>query len=118
MVIRSKSHPFPRALSKGTLAIRSDPSHSNHDALDLLSTALPGPMLPGTIGAGETPGTATGIAAPETPLLVLPYADRSSHLPKIIFPAVVCNTDVTDTSMVLPIIFRALSTTTMVPSSR
>src|ERR1700683_1303536 len=43
---------------------------------------------------------------------------RSSHLPKIIFPAVVCSTDVTETSMVLPIIFRALSTTTMVPSSR
>jgi hypothetical protein len=30
---------------------------------------------------------------------------------------VVCNTEVTETSMVLPIILRALSTTTMVPSS-
>ena len=38
--------------------------------------------------------------------------------PKIIFPAVVCSTLVTTTSMVLLIIFRALSTTTMVPSSR
>lgn len=43
---------------------------------------------------------------------------RSSNLPKIILPAVVCNTEVTDTSMFLPIILRALSTTTMVPSSR
>ena len=42
---------------------------------------------------------------------------RSSHLPKIIFPAVVCNTDVTETSIVFPIILRALSTTTIVPSS-
>ena len=46
------------------------------------------------------------------------YAPRSSHLPKIILPAVVCSTEVTETSMVLPIILRALSTTTMVPSSR
>src|ERR1039458_6712139 len=43
---------------------------------------------------------------------------RSSNLPKIIFPAVVCSTDVTEISMFLPIILRALSTTTMVPSSR
>src|ERR1017187_1808199 len=39
---------------------------------------------------------------------------RSSHLPKIILPAVVCRTEVTEISMVLPIILRALSTTTMV----
>src|SRR4030095_9149198 len=38
--------------------------------------------------------------------------------PKIILPAVVCNTLVTDTSTFLPIIRRALSTTTIVPSSR
>jgi len=31
---------------------------------------------------------------------------RSSHLPKIILPAVVCRTEVTETSMVLPIILR------------
>jgi len=37
------------------------------------------------------------------------------HLPKINFPAVVCNTEVTAMSTVLPIILRALSTTTMVP---
>src|SRR5271166_4338850 len=43
---------------------------------------------------------------------------RSSHLPKIILPAVVCRTEVTDMSMVLPIILRALSMTTMVPSSK
>src|SRR5664280_699641 len=43
---------------------------------------------------------------------------RSSNLPKIIFPAVVWSTDVTEISMFLPIILRALSTTTMVPSSR
>ena len=45
-------------------------------------------------------------------------ATRSSHLPKIIFPAVVCSTLVTEMSTVLPIILRALSTTTIVPSSR
>src|SRR5205085_5112500 len=47
-------------------------------------------------------------------------AGRPSSLkrPKIILPAVVCNTLVTDTSMFLPIMRRALSTTTMVPSSR
>src|SRR5712692_7761264 len=38
--------------------------------------------------------------------------------PKIILPAVVCKTLVTDTSTFLPIIRRALSTTTIVPSSR
>ena len=38
--------------------------------------------------------------------------------PKIIFPAVVCSTLVTTMSMFLLIIRRALSTTTMVPSSR
>src|ERR1700733_10162211 len=114
MARRYKSHPFLRALSHSS----DQPRIRNYEALDLLSTGLPGPMLPGTIGAGETPGTATGIAVPETPLFAFPYAERSSHLPKIIFPAVVCNTDVTDTSIVLPIIFRALSTTTMVPSSR
>src|ERR1035437_9964347 len=43
---------------------------------------------------------------------------RSSNLPKIIFPAVVWSTLVTAISMVLEIIFLALSTTTMVPSSR
>src|ERR1019366_10762226 len=43
---------------------------------------------------------------------------RSSNLPKIIFPAVVCSTLVTEISMVLEIIFLALSTTTIVPSSR
>src|ERR1019366_537933 len=43
---------------------------------------------------------------------------RSSNLPKIIFPAVVCSTLVTEISIVLEIIFLALSTTTMVPSSR
>ena len=45
-------------------------------------------------------------------------ARRSSYLPKIIFPAVVCKTLVTEMSMVLEIIFLALSTTTMVPSSK
>ncbi len=43
---------------------------------------------------------------------------RSSNLPKIILPAVVCSTLVTEMSMVFEIIFLALSTTTMVPSSR
>src|SRR5271165_3148697 len=43
---------------------------------------------------------------------------RSSNLPNIILPAVVCNTEVTEMSMFLPIILRALSTTTIVPSSR
>ncbi len=43
---------------------------------------------------------------------------RSSNLPKIIFPAVVCRTEVTEMSIVFPIILRALSTTTIVPSSR
>ena len=62
------------------------------------------------VDGGES-GTGTGTACRE-------YAPRSSHFPKIIFPAVVCSTDVTDTSMVFPIIFRALSTTTIVPSSR
>src|SRR5712692_4267717 len=38
--------------------------------------------------------------------------------PKIILPAVVCSTLVTTMSIVLLIIFRALSTTTIVPSSR
>ena len=38
--------------------------------------------------------------------------------PKIILPAVVCKTLVTDTSTFFPIIRRALSTTTIVPSSR
>ena len=38
--------------------------------------------------------------------------------PKIILPAVVCSTLVTTMSMVLLIILRALSTTTIVPSSR
>ncbi len=40
------------------------------------------------------------------------------NLPKIILPAVVCSTLVTWISMFLPIMRRALSTTTMVPSSR
>src|SRR5689334_5070709 len=47
-------------------------------------------------------------------------AGRPSSLkrPKIILPAVVCKTLVTDTSIFLPIMRRALSTTTIVPSSR
>ena len=48
-------------------------------------------------------------------MLLMP---RSSNLPKIILPAVVYRTEVTEISTVLPIILRALSTTTMVPSSR
>src|ERR1017187_7512277 len=70
----------------------------------------------GTTAAGPA---ALGIAgtAGWTGALVRAKA-RSSHLPKIIFPAVVCRTDVTETSIVFPIILRALSTTTMVPSSR
>ena len=46
------------------------------------------------------------------------WALASMKRPKIILPAVVCSTLVTTTSMVLPIIDRALSTTTIVPSSR
>src|SRR6188508_593815 len=42
----------------------------------------------------------------------------SMKRPKIIFPAVVCSTLVTTMSMFLLIIRRALSTTTIVPSSR
>ena len=42
----------------------------------------------------------------------------SMKRPKIIFPAVVCRTLVTTMSIVLLIILRALSTTTIVPSSR
>src|SRR5688572_13367996 len=42
----------------------------------------------------------------------------SMKRPKIILPAVVCSTLVTTTSIVFPIAFRALSTTTIVPSSR
>src|SRR5437763_352026 len=42
----------------------------------------------------------------------------SMYRPKIIFPAVVCSTLVTTMSIVLLIIRRALSTTTIVPSSR
>src|SRR5579862_4890288 len=67
---------------------------------------------------GPGPGTATGDAETGTGTDCREYEARSSHLPKIIFPAVVCRTEVTETSMVLPIILRALSTTTMVPSSR
>src|SRR5258708_28132017 len=82
------------------------------------STVVPGTTVVTTDGTGGgatvvTTGRATGCAALERE-----YAARSSHLPKIIFPAVVCSTEVTDTSIVLPIILRALSTTTMVPSSR
>jgi hypothetical protein len=40
------------------------------------------------------------------------------YRPKIILPAVVCSTLVTTMSMVLPMSLRALSTTTIVPSSR
>ena len=40
------------------------------------------------------------------------------HLPKIIRPAVVCSTLVTMMSRFLPMRGRALSTTTIVPSSR
>ena len=47
-----------------------------------------------------------------------PTRARSSNLPKIIYPQVVCNTEVTAMSTFLPISLRALSTTTMVPSSR
>src|ERR1700743_2023213 len=47
-----------------------------------------------------------------------PTRVRSSNLPKIILPAVVCSTEVTAISTFLPISLRALSTTTMVPSSR
>jgi hypothetical protein len=46
-------------------------SRFDHDVPDLLSTALPDPIVPGTIGGAATTGTATGIA-PETPLLALP----------------------------------------------
>src|SRR5229473_5567050 len=45
-------------------------------------------------------------------------AGGSTYLPKIILPAVVCSTLVTMISIVLLIILRALSTTTIVPSSR
>ena len=45
-------------------------------------------------------------------------AALSTYRPKIIFPAVVCSTLVTTMSMLLLIILRALSTTTIVPSSR
>src|SRR5713101_4263275 len=43
------------------------------------------------------------------------WPGRSSNLPKIILPAVVCSTEVTEMYTVLPIILRALSTTTIVP---
>ena len=55
-------------------------------------------------------------AAAERPgSVVRPF---SSILPKIILPLAVCSTLVTEMSTDLPIILRALSTTTMVPSSR
>src|SRR6266496_1506081 len=72
------------------------------------TTVFFGSTAPGDTGATTVTGGRGSLLAPE----------RSSHLPKIIFPAVVCRTEVTETSMVLPIILRALSTTTMVPSSR
>src|SRR5687767_12481145 len=56
--------------------------------------------------------TGTGAGAPCAAIA------GSMKRPKIILPAVVCSTLVTTTSMVRPIILRALSTTTIVPSSR
>ena len=47
-----------------------------------------------------------------------PFSGSSQRRPKIILPAVVCSTLVTATSAFLPISRRALSTTTIVPSSR
>src|SRR5208282_6259952 len=69
------------------------------------------PGIGGTIAGGK-------VIAGELPLVSWRPDARSSHLPKIIFPAVVCRTEVTEMSMVLPIILRALSMTTIVPSSR
>src|SRR5256885_4827143 len=68
-----------------------------------------------TYGPGKLATTAT-VETEGRDSLRMPA--RSSHLPKIIFPPVVCSTDITEMSTVLPIILRALSTTTMVPSSR
>src|SRR5947209_208727 len=87
---------------------------SVYGTLCLVSTAVLGT----TVVDPPAPTTCTGAAAIGADALGRVYPERSSHLPNIIFPAVVCSTDVTDTSIVLPIIFRALSTTTMVPSSR
>src|ERR1700736_2541518 len=83
------------------------------------STIIGCGFLGSALGAGGTADTEGTTGTPFTAAresLRLPV--RSSHLPKIILPAVVCSTDVTEMSMVLPIIFLALSTTTMVPSSR
>src|SRR2546422_231842 len=56
------------------------------------------------------PGTLATTATVETEGRdSLRMAARSSHLPKIIFPAVVCSTDVTEMSTVLPIIFNNLN---------
>jgi len=68
----------------------------------------------GLLGLDDCTTTGAGVGTFES----CRFTARSSHLPKIILPAVVCSTEVTEMSMVLPIILRALSTTTMVPSSR
>src|SRR5690348_9010071 len=65
---------------------------------------------------GGSGGRALGCSA--AALASARAAPRSSNFPKIILPAVVCSTEVTEISTFLPIILRALSTTTMVPSSR
>ncbi len=65
---------------------------------------------------GSPSGAAAGVADVEGAACAA--VAESMNRPKIIFPAVVCSTLVTTTSMVLPIILRALSTTTIVPSSR
>src|SRR6202142_3627802 len=93
----------------------------HHNKLDKFRTLAYSPGRSTATGAAFL-GSPLGIAAAVVTTTVgrasLRAMARSSHLPKIILPAVVCSTDVTEISMVLPIIFRALSTTTMVPSSR
>src|SRR5258706_8205110 len=69
-------------------------------------------------GACSRKGRSGRSLSGSAPSLLCTECTRSSKRPKIIFPAVVCRTLVTAMSMVFEIIFRALSTTTMVPSSR
>src|SRR5213075_1376362 len=99
-------------LLRGSPTRTSEKNHSPGRSANNGEVFFPGSEIGPFVPVEEDIGAAIGTAGFDS----WRAAARSSHLPKIILPAVVCNTEVTAMSTVLPIILRALSTTTIVPS--
>src|SRR6185295_7254396 len=103
---------FGGVLAHAGTQARGGQYHSNFHRLYDSIVVFSGPTL--VMGCGSL--LRTGRSCFSAPAAAA--CSRSSYLPKIILPAVVCSTLVTEISMVFEIIRLALSTTTMVPSSR